>query len=59
MVFSPQVADRVSCELTDLSQGSLWFEVEAALLDAQEPSRAGQQTWLQATREVMVDHGLL
>ena len=31
----------------------------AALLDAQEPTVPGQQTWLQATREVMVDHGLL
>ena len=59
MVSSPQVADHISCDVTDLPQGSLWFEVEAALLDAQEPIRAGQQTWLQATRKVMVDHGLL
>ena len=59
MVSLPQVADHISCDALGLPQGSLWFEVEAALLDAQVSLKAGQQTWLQATREVMVDYGLL
>ena len=32
MVSFPQVADRLSCDVTDLPQGSLWFEVEWARL---------------------------